>query len=213
MKHNVQKQKDRQIITNMESNQDESQIEVLEQYPAIAIRRTLPIFETDILLMKQIGTHQDGQHLIFLEYSAFELMLAHTQKYAKQGEVGGLLIGNFCFDGNISYTWIQAAIPAEDAKSSSGSLQFTPDAIELVEQKRELNFPQSRFVGWYHSHPGFGIFLSGIDLHTHRTVFKDGPFVAMVLDPIRREEGIFDWIDKDEIKPASCWLIERIKKS
>ncbi|KAJ7572317.1 Mov34-domain-containing protein [Mycena floridula] len=41
-------------------------------------------------------------------------------------------------------------------------------------------------IGWYHSHPGYGCWLSGIDVNTQMTnqKFQD-PFVAVVIDPNR----------------------------
>lgn len=40
-------------------------------------------------------------------------------------------------------------------------------------------------VGWYHSHPGYGCWLSGIDVATQQTQQMTGPFVAVVIDPDR----------------------------
>jgi len=45
---------------------------------------------------------------------------------------------------------------------------------------------RENIVGWYHSHPGYGCWLSGIDVQTqsaHQT-FED-PFLAIVVDPVR----------------------------
>lgn len=41
-------------------------------------------------------------------------------------------------------------------------------------------------VGWYHSHPGYGCWLSGIDVGTQMTQqqYLD-PFLAIVVDPHR----------------------------
>ncbi|EEP79963.1 COP9 signalosome complex subunit 5 [Uncinocarpus reesii 1704] len=41
-------------------------------------------------------------------------------------------------------------------------------------------------IGWYHSHPGYGCWLSGIDVSTQDTqqTYSD-PFVAVVIDPDR----------------------------
>ena len=41
-------------------------------------------------------------------------------------------------------------------------------------------------IGWYHSHPGYGCWLSGIDVSTQmlNQNFQD-PFVAIVIDPVR----------------------------
>ena len=39
-------------------------------------------------------------------------------------------------------------------------------------------------IGWYHSHPGYGPWLSGIDVMTQKTNQMQGPFVAVVVDPV-----------------------------
>jgi COP9 signalosome complex subunit 5 len=36
-------------------------------------------------------------------------------------------------------------------------------------------------IGWYHSHPGYGCWLSGIDVATEITYQKFDPFVAVVV--------------------------------
>ena len=45
-------------------------------------------------------------------------------------------------------------------------------------------------VGWYHSHPGYGCWLSGIDVSTQmlNQNFQE-PFVAIVVDPVRTISG------------------------
>eukprot|EP01125_Pyxidicula_operculata_P021853 TRINITY_DN86_c0_g1_i1.p1 TRINITY_DN86_c0_g1~~TRINITY_DN86_c0_g1_i1.p1 ORF type:complete len:322 (-),score=81.76 TRINITY_DN86_c0_g1_i1:264-1229(-) len=40
-------------------------------------------------------------------------------------------------------------------------------------------------IGWYHSHPGLGVFLSGVDVSTQRQQqFGQDPYLAMVVDPL-----------------------------
>lgn len=51
---------------------------------------------------------------------------------------------------------------------------------------------RNSLVGWYHSHPGFGVFLSPRDLKTHSTFTDAFPLsIALVIDPVRGEEGFF----------------------
>ena len=53
------------------------------------------------------------------------------------------------------------------------------DDIKAVERLEPV-------VGWYHSHPGYGCWLSGIDVTTQRLHQQyEDPFVAIVVDPIR----------------------------
>jgi COP9 signalosome complex subunit 5 len=40
-------------------------------------------------------------------------------------------------------------------------------------------------VGWYHSHPGYGCWLSGIDVNTQSSQQIMDPFLAVVIDPDR----------------------------
>lgn len=41
-------------------------------------------------------------------------------------------------------------------------------------------------VGWYHSHPGYGCWLSGIDVSTQMTHQQhEDPYLAIVVDPVR----------------------------
>jgi len=57
--------------------------------------------------------------------------------------------------------------------------------VEFLSRAREQGQCENA-VGWYHSHPGYGCWLSGIDVGTQKTqqMYQD-PFVAVVIDPDR----------------------------
>ena len=38
---------------------------------------------------------------------------------------------------------------------------------QMLEMLKQTDRPEN-VVGWYHSHPGFGCWLSSVDLHTHQ---------------------------------------------
>lgn len=45
-------------------------------------------------------------------------------------------------------------------------------------------------VGWYHSHPGFGCWLSGVDINTQQSFEAlSERAVAVVIDPIQSVKG------------------------
>jgi len=49
---------------------------------------------------------------------------------------------------------------------------------------------QEMVVGWYHSHPGFGCWLSGVDINTQQSFEALHPrAVAVVVDPIQSVKG------------------------
>lgn len=78
--------------------------------------------------------------------------------------------------------------------------------VEFLDRAREQGQMENA-VGWYHSHPGYGCWLSGIDVNTQKTqqMFQD-PFVAVVIDPDRTvsagkvEIGAFRTYPEDYVK-------------
>ena len=185
---------------------DSIQIEIVKRHPLALGKRLLPFVDSTVHRLKQVGEFQAGQPLVFITESALQTMESHT-KSRTRGELGGLLLGEFCLHGDVPFTCVEIASPAQKAVSRPGSLLFPPEAIDDLDKHREVEYPHLRSVGWYHSHPGFGVFLSSTDLHTPHTGFKDGPFVAVVLDPVRKETGVFSWIGKKVAGPLAYWVV------
>jgi hypothetical protein len=48
-------------------------------------------------------------------------------------------------------------------------------------------------VGWYHTHPDWGVFLSGMDMFICDNFFNKPLDLALVIDPCRRDRGMFQW--------------------
>ena len=111
-----------------------------------------------------------------------------------EGEVGGVLVGDITESGPINITGAIAALRAEGERAS---VTFTHDAWSEVHEALETKHPGKRIVGWYHSHPGFGIFLSEHDLFIQRNFFSDPAQVAYVVDPHASTEGLFGWVGGD----------------
>jgi proteasome lid subunit RPN8/RPN11 len=107
-------------------------------------------------------------------------------------EVGGVLIGRLSGDGGLPL--VTGAIPAISANEQKATLTFTQESWAHVHQVLESEFPaDEQIVGWYHSHPSFGIFLSGHDLFIHENFFDAPSQIAVVVDPIGCREGAFGW--------------------
>lgn len=110
-------------------------------------------------------------------------------------EVGGVLVGWISPRGELPL--VTGAIEAVHAEENRAHLTFTHDTWEHVHRELELRGRGERIVGWYHSHPAFGIFLSEQDQFVHRSFFSDPTQVALVVDPLKRTEGLFAWQDGD----------------
>ena len=57
----------------------------------------------------------------------------------------------------------------------------------------DTKFTDRDIVGWYHSHPNFGIFLSDRDCFIQDHFFNGPGQIAYVVDPVNGVEGVFAW--------------------
>lgn len=112
-------------------------------------------------------------------------------------EVGGVLVGTL---GDKALPTVTGSIAALEARGERASVTFTHDAWSTVHSTLESDFPGQQIVGWYHSHPGFGIFLSRHDLFIHENFFSDPRQVAYVVDPHAGTEGVFVWRDNQVVE-------------
>jgi proteasome lid subunit RPN8/RPN11 len=108
-------------------------------------------------------------------------------------EVCGVLIGEN-LNGVVE---VRASIEASNAAQAGTHVTFTQDAWEEIYKVKDVSYPDERIVGWYHSHPGFGVFLSEHDTFIHRNFFSNPDQVAWVYDPHTDEEGCFGWVAGD----------------
>jgi len=88
--------------------------------------------------------------------------------------------------------WINDTVPAE-VELNEVSCVFPPQRLAEVADDILQGRITGRIVGWYHSHPGQGLFLSQTDLDTHMQFHQFSPYaVSFVADPRTAEFGI--WI-------------------
>jgi proteasome lid subunit RPN8/RPN11 len=106
-------------------------------------------------------------------------------------EVCGVLIGQ---DRDLRVE-VAACIEGENAEGAGAHVTFTQSTWEHIYAVKDKSFPNERIVGWYHSHPGFGIFLSEHDTFIHKNFFSSPGQIAWVFDPHSDEEGCFGWVD------------------
>jgi 26S proteasome regulatory subunit N11 len=118
------------------------------------------------------------------------LALLKMLKHGRAGvpmEVMGLMLGQFVDEYTINCVDV-FAMP------QSGT-SVSVEAVDPVFQTKMLDMLQQTgrgemVVGWYHSHPGFGCWLSGTDINTQSSFEALNPrAVALVVDPIQSVKG------------------------
>lgn len=112
---------------------------------------------------------------------------------APDREVCGVLVGTVYESAGSNLVYIDAAIRGNGAANRGTSVTFTADTWQHIDRVMDREHPGKRIVGWYHSHPGFGIFLSEMDLFIQRSFFSAPWQTAFVYDPKSRENGLFAW--------------------
>ncbi|KAJ8563372.1 hypothetical protein K7X08_031824 [Anisodus acutangulus] len=99
-------------------------------------------------------------------------------------EVMGLMQGKT--DGDAIIVMDAFALPVEGTETR---VNAQADAYEYMVEYSQTNKQAGRLenvVGWYHSHPGYGCWLSGIDVTTQMLNQQyQEPFLAVVIDPTR----------------------------
>lgn len=111
----------------------------------------------------------------------------------------GLLLGFLLDDG----LWINDIVPAGNEDTETSCI-LPPKKLARVADDIVKGKIEGRIVGWYHSHPGYGVFLSEIDLETQSKLLQFSPFVvALVVDPEINEFGIWGLEPDDGVVQVS----------
>lgn len=120
-------------------------------------------------------------------------------------EVCGVLIGREAGAG----IEIATCIPGVNAAQGGAHVTFTQDTWEHIYKIKDKQYPEERILGWYHSHPGFGVFLSDHDTFIHKNFFSSPQQIAWVYDPHSDEEGCFGWLDGRIVRLTRIDVVDR----
>ena len=151
-------------------------------------------------LSKEMFPHVRHGFRIFISEDAFDRATERGQPDLTR-EVGGVLVGRIHQDKNGPFVKVDATIDALYAEEKETELTFTQETWDYIHKELESKHKGKKIVGWYHTHPGFGIFLSDRDLFIHQSFFNLPYQIALVYDPKSHEHGVFAWRDNE---PARC---------
>ena len=137
---------------------------------------------------------------VFVTQTAFKAINNHANSDL-DNEVGGWLAGRWCrdIDTKVEYVVVEALLPAQQVRSGSTFLTFTHDSQVAMLAALEERYAKKGIVGWYHTHPRMGLFLSGYDSWLHDHFFPHPWQVALVVEPHSRTGGFFIRNGKQEL--------------
>jgi len=128
----------------------------------------------------------DTAEQVYISSLALLKMLKHGRAGVPM-EVMGLMLGEFVDD----YTVRVIDVFAMPQSGTGVSVEAVDPVFQakMLDMLRQTGRPEM-VVGWYHSHPGFGCWLSGVDINTQQSFEAlSERAVAVVVDPIQSVKG------------------------
>jgi len=92
------------------------------------------------------------------------------------------------------YIHITRALDARFTHERMSRVTFTHQTWQDLATRMDALGTEEVMVGWYHTHPGYSVFMSTYDQFIHKHFF--GPYgVALVVDPLAGDCGFFENVD------------------
>lgn len=126
----------------------------------------------------------DPHHFKHVRISAIALvkMVTHARS-GGQYEIMGLMQGKIEDETFVVMDAFALPVLGTETRVNAGA-EGDEYSVQYQTICKEVNRPEN-VVGWYHSHPGYGCWLSGIDVSTQLNNQIFDPFLAVVIDPNR----------------------------
>lgn len=162
--------------------------------PEIAQPETPPMRVAGTVRSSPMAQHDAAD--ITLDETVMRAMQGHALSSMRR-EVAGVMLGPQPEKQPCGRYLVRVtdSIIAKHTRMSGASVTYTPESWRYINDQLAIMYPEGDavIVGWYHTHPGFGIFLSGMDLFIHENFFTQPWHIAYVLDPVARRSGFFCW--------------------
>lgn len=137
---------------------------------------------------------------------------AQIHKFAAnktENEHGGILVGRILNEMGKENTIIEGFIEAKYNAATPTTLTFTHETWDYFHSEMDRKYKDKKIVGWIHTHPNFGIFLSENDRFIQQNFFTDANQVAYVVDPIQNDEGFFFWVKENLERCPGFYLFDK----
>jgi 26S proteasome regulatory subunit N11 len=144
------------------------------------------VLDIDHIRGQDMANVVDNSETVHISSLALLKMLRHGRAGVPM-EVMGLMLGEFVDD----YTVRVVDVFAMPQSGTGVSVEAVDPVFQtkMMDMLRQTNRAET-VVGWYHSHPGFGCWLSSVDINTQQSFEQLTPrAVAVVVDPIQSVKG------------------------
>ena len=140
-----------------------------------------PKQEPAALQTERISRSDSPLH-VDLSRDAWAGLLAHARE-SLEAEVCGVLAGEVHDDA----IHVKATIRGAAAREARAHVTFTHETWNQIHSELDRKYPDLQIVGWYHTHPGFGVEFSAMDRFIQENFFSAKTQVAFLSDPLSSE--------------------------
>lgn len=140
------------------------------------------------------GQRPSAGQVVVSHHQQALLQIADHSESNVRSELGGVLLGHVYREGETLFVDVHAALPANSNERGPVHFTFTADAWSQIHRDKAAHYPRLDIVGWFHTHPGLGVFYSSDDVVVHSAAFTLPWHVGLVVDPVRREAAYFGWL-------------------
>lgn len=170
----------------------DQQIRFGEPYTLPLPKEKLP-FAQLVAVRSSISTYRQQTFQVYVVNGVLEQVMGHIRENVRV-ECGGILVGHpfqNLDDPDMTFVVVTASIAQDSSSHSVAHFTVGPKEIEATRGEMQKMYPGWTSVGWYHSHPGHGVFLSGQDMQIVRSIYNAEWHLALVVDPKSNEAAFF----------------------
>ncbi len=127
-------------------------------------------------------------------------------------EIGGFLLGQHFKGEHGYYVSLEKYVEAPTEKQDAYEIEFGQEAFARLDEVKEKH-KDLDLVGWFHTHPGHGCFLSAPDQKIQNGFFREPYQMAFQIDTLsdKMDFAIYSWqygglINNAKDKIASAWF-------
>ena len=146
---------------------------------------------------------------VYVDPRVYDATLAHAAEDVSF-EICGVLVGELSRDADGPFVNVRNYIRCDSAEKKFAEVTFTHESWSQINREMDTKFQDQQIVGWYHSHPNFGIFLSDRDFFIQQNFFSGPGQIALVIDPVRKIEGVFEWRHGATAPTPRYWVGPRL---
>ncbi len=184
---------------------DDTNVEILETESVVTENSVVSLPMNFV----SVGTVEHDSVQIYIKQDVYK----RIEKFAKEEmskEVGSILIGDYVDEKDRKTVIISNYIEAKYTDASASTLTFTHETWDYVYKEKDKKYADKKIVGWQHTHPGYGIFLSNYDIFIQENFFNLPWQIAYVVDPIADTRGFFEWKNDKVSKMPGFYVYDEI---